>query len=323
MADDVFTLVYDGEEIEDGEMSAATLGPALVAISELFETANGLFNGSETTVATNVKANFKEGSFEVLFHIHQALSDPNTILVPGTFLGADPLINQVLGKVIGKAQEKLADGALEGLFKLLEVLRGRKPEKIERDDSRNVSIFVVGNNNHVTVSQETAKLYENPNARLLAAKVGSPLKSKGITKLRIKRDAEEIAELEQRDFPEVADVPMLAENTSQGDGGPQQLIVEIVKPTFVEGKWSVSDGNRRFQVDMQDQAFKNRVHAREIGFYDGDFYRVEMVTIQRVKNRKLTTERKITRVLEKMTPPTQVPLVIPEKSGRVFRDDDE
>jgi len=54
LADEVFSLVYDGDATEDGEMSAAELGPALIAISELFTTANDLFNGTETTVATNV-----------------------------------------------------------------------------------------------------------------------------------------------------------------------------------------------------------------------------------------------------------------------------
>ena len=322
MADEVFSLVYDGDAIEDGEMSAAELGPALIAISELFTTANDLFNGTETTVATNVKANFKEGSFEVLLHIHQALCHPTAILTPGVFvLGASSLITKVIGKAIDKVEDKLEDGVVEGLFKLFGVLKGRKPQKIEQDDSRKVSVFVLGNNNSITVSQDTAKLYEDPSTRTYAALVASPLRHDGIKNLRITRDNEEIVQLERRDFTQEAEVS--TENTDDQGEAPQQLIVEISKPAFVEGKWSVSDGSKRFQVDMEDETFKSRVHAREVGFYDGDLYRVEMVTTQRLKNRRLTTERKITRVIGPVKGAViQDSLTLP-KSARRFLEDDE
>ncbi|GGG71923.1 hypothetical protein [Edaphobacter dinghuensis] len=327
MASEIFSLIYDGEEIRDGEMSVAALGPALVAMGELFEAANATLNGSQTTVETNVKADFKEGSFEVLIHIHQFLTDPSAALIPAMYvLGADQLVGQVMGKAIEKAKDKVADVAVEGLFKLLGRLGGKKPERTEYDESKKLFIYNTGNNVNITVDQATSQLYQSPKVLSAAAKVAIPLKRPD-SKIRIKRDSEEIADLQQQDFPDVPDVemPMLSDNKSSA-GGPQELIVQILKPAFVEGKWSVSDGNKKYQVDMEDPVFKGRVHSREIGFYEGDLYRVELVTTQYMKNGKLSTARKITRVIEPVSAAVQESLQLrapAKRNGRKFRDADE
>ena len=329
MASETFSLIYDGDEIRDGEMSVADLGPALIAVGELFESANKALNGSQAIVETNVKADFKEGSFEILIHIHQLLTDPSAALMPAMYvLGADKLVGQVMGKAIEKAKDKVYDFAVEGLFKLLGRLGGKKPERIEYDESKKLFIFNTGDNVNITVDQATGQLYDNPRVLAAAARVASPLKRPGISKLRIKRDSEEVADLQQKDFPDVPDieVPMLPDNKSVG-GGPQELVIQIVKPSFSDGKWSVSDGNRRFDVAMEDQTFKAKVHAREVGFYDGDLYRVELVTTQKMNNQRLSTERKITRVIAPV--PTDfgeslsLPLSEEKRPGRRFREDDE
>jgi hypothetical protein len=138
--------------------------------------------------------------------------------------------------------------------------------------------------------------------------------------MRIKRDSEEVANLQQQDFPEVPElvVPTLTDNNGLV-GSPQELVVQIVKPSFSDGKWSVSDGTRRFDVAMDDQTFKAKVHAREVGFYDGDLYRVEMTTTQKVNNQRLSTERKITRVIAPVLPDVQEPLKLEESERRPSR----
>jgi hypothetical protein len=318
LASETFSLIYDGEEIRDGEMSVAALGPALVAVGELFESANNALNGSHASVETKVEANFKEGSFEILIHIHQLLTDPSAALMPAMYvLGADQLVGQVMGKAIEKARDKVSDLAVEGLFKLLGRLGGKKPERTQYDESKKLFIYNTGDNVSITVDQATGQLYENPRVLAAAARVAMPLKRPGISKLRIKRDSEEIADLQRRDFEELPDVeaPMIADTKSLG-GGPQELVIKIVKPSFSDGKWSVSDGNRRFEVAMEDQTFKAKVHAREVGFYDGDLYRVEMVTTQKMNNERLSTERKVTRVIAPVTPEVQESLKLEESERR-------
>jgi hypothetical protein len=104
------------------------------------------------------------------------------------------------------------------------------------------------------------------------------------------------------------------------------IVVKIVKTNFGKGKWSVSDGGRRFEVSMDDSDFKERVHAREIGFYDGDFYRVKMVTTQKLKGNTMITSRSIVEVIEPVRDELQgahqesLELSAPEqKPGRKFR----
>ena len=77
----------------------------------------------------------------------------------------------------------------------------------------------------------------------------------------------------------------------------QETIVQILRPSFPDGKWSVSDGGRKFQVSMEDETFKARIHAREVGFYEGDLYLVQIHTRQTLSGTKLATERIITRVI--------------------------
>jgi hypothetical protein len=72
--EDSFTLVYEGGELNSGEMDVFELAPALLAVGETFKAADTVLNGSETTVSTSVRAEFRKGSFEILFSIHQHLT---------------------------------------------------------------------------------------------------------------------------------------------------------------------------------------------------------------------------------------------------------
>ena len=102
--------------------------------------------------------------------------------------------------------------------------------------------------------------------------------------------------------------------------------MRIVKPNFSGGKWSVSDGGKAYEVWMEDEGFMNQVHAREVGFYDGDYYKVAMTESQKLDGRGLSNSRKIVRVIEPIRKPVQTPL-LQGPSGRrnsgKIRPDDE
>ena len=329
---DTFQLIYDGSDIHDGEMDVSILAPALLAIGELFKAADETINGSHTVVTTSVKADFREGSFEVLLSVEQHVREAAVAILPSLhLLGADKLISTVIGEVVDKGIDKAKEAVVKGLFKLMGRLGGAKPESIKRDDGKNTYIFNMGDNNSFHVDNRTTELYENRRTRSAAVKVASPLGRVGITTLKMKRHKEDVTSLDRRDFPEI-DNPLLLENLSHSDvlpidePKPQVIVVKIVKTNFGKGKWSVSDGGRRYEVSMDDDEFKERVHAREIGFYDGDFYRVKMVTTQKLKGRTITTSRSIVEVIEPVRNELQdahqesLALSEPErKKGRKFR----
>lgn len=278
---DTFTLVYEGGTLEQGEMDVYDLAPALLAVGETFKAANASLNGSSTEVTTSVKADFREGSFEILFAVQQQLADAAGGIIPALhLLGANALIETVIGNATDAVIDKAKEKVVSGLFKLIGILHGREPKEVGYDETRKVNVMVFGNNNSILVEENTAALYRDPRVRSSAAKVANPLKKSGIKSLRAKKGTTVLASVVREDFPELVDsgdAPIILSPAPDPET-TQTLIVRILKPDFVGDKWSVSDGGKPYTVSMADENFKAKVHAREIGFYDGDMYRVRMET---------------------------------------------
>ena len=54
-------------------------------------------------------------------------------------------------------------------------------------------------------------------------------------------------------------------------------VFEIVKPSLVPGKrWTLSDGQRHFGVEMEDRDFLGKVERRDVAFGHGDAIKVEL-----------------------------------------------
>jgi hypothetical protein len=305
-------------------MDVFALAPSLLGVGELFRSADEAMNGSDTVVSTDVQSTFKSGSFEILFSVEQHLRDASVSLLPVIpLLGANNLVSAVIGTAVDKTKDMAQEKVVKGLFKLLGVLAGHKPEAIKSGDGSNSSIFLMGSGNTISVDQRTTHLYQNARTMAAANKVALPLKRTGIRVLKARQGSQEITSLEQKDFPELASVhdALTYAIDQSNDVKPQEKIVRIVKPNFSGGKWTVSDGSKPFEVAMDDEDFMKRVHAREVGFYDGDYYRVAMTETQKIDGRGLSTSRTIVRVIDEIRRPTQVPL-LPTSTGRKFRLDE-
>lgn len=233
---DTFQLVFDGEDIRDGEMDVFALAPALLGVGELFRAADESLNGSDTVVTTAVKSDFKEGSFEIFLSVEQHLRDAAAVLLPTIpLLGANNLISAVIGTAVDKAQDKMKGVVVTGLFKLLDKLGGEKPKTIQHDEATKSSVFVMGSGNTIYVDQRTTHLYQDSKTMSSVNKVALPLRRPGITSLKAKKAFEEIAALNQKDFPELASFPGAAntmEPTQLAEAQPQEKIVRIIKPNF-------------------------------------------------------------------------------------------
>jgi hypothetical protein len=170
------------------------------------------------------------------------------------------------------------------------------------------------------VDQKTTDLYENPQTLLSAAKTAAPLHRNGISDIKLKRNKKVVTQLVRRDVPDSIDLLSLSAPTSNvgltaKPTPPQEMVVKLIGPNFEDGKWYVSDGGKRFAVSMDDEDFKVRVHAREIGFFDGDLYRVEITTTQTIRGNRLSTARSISRVINPINVEKQQAFSEFEQSG--------
>lgn len=74
MSESHFTLIFDGEAVQNGEIDVRDLAPPLLAIGDMIQQANSLENGEKASVLVKVKAT-QEGSFEVDLNLIQSMAD--------------------------------------------------------------------------------------------------------------------------------------------------------------------------------------------------------------------------------------------------------
>jgi hypothetical protein len=134
----------------------------------------------------------------------------------------------------------------------------------------------------------------------------------GITSLIIKRGDKNINEVKKSDLPDIVDGNLRASAISTGSRvleDTRPAILKVVRANFEKGKWGFSDGSAHFSADIQDEEFKARLDAREIGFYKGDVLRVILkITQVVISDRDFHTSYVIERVLEHIHAPRQAEL---------------
>ena len=75
--------------------------------------------------------------------------------------------------------------------------------------------------------------------------------------------------------------------------------MQVTKANFESEKWGFSDGTAKFNADLNDAAFQEKLNNREIGFYKGDVLRVRLRTVQTMQTSgKFKTEYSIEEVIE-------------------------
>jgi hypothetical protein len=91
----------------------------------------------------------------------------------------------------------------------------------------------------------------------------------------------------------------------------------VVKANFDKGKWTFSDGTTKFNADLADPSFRQKLDNREVGFYKGDALHVILKTVQTTKaTGKFHTDYSIQQVLEYEPAPSQSRLLPPGESKR-------
>lgn len=290
-----FSLVYDGEGMDDGSMEVVDLAPALLALRDLFEEAA---EGADEPVhlTLRVQAGFRRGSFVVDLNAAASQLLENAVtLFSGSH--ATALVNALA--IIG------ISGSGVGLIQLVRRGRGRTPRRaVAITETRTVRVEFEGEP-PIDVDPAVWRMFRSPRARSSLSKIVQPLARPDIDEAKFRYDGRE--ELIADDASTEA---YATPDEHHGEVvGDSRRILQLVAMSFKDGnKWRVSEAGRTLYVSVLDEAFLDRVKQREVLFGQGDYFDVTLRTRQWMEGEQLRTAYDILQVHDHKQSPDQLRL---------------
>lgn len=284
-----FTVIYDGPALAEHRMDVRDLAPALIAIADLFTSANKALNGENAEVRLEVRGSFKAGSFHSELIFIQSLASQIRDLFAGPNAGAFSNAMAILGAL------GIVGGG--GLIGLIRALRGRRPHRIEPEGEK-TRVWASEQESFI-VDEAIYRLYLNRMVRVSLEKMLSPLERDGIASLSIGR-GDTVALLIEN-----SELDMFASSDDPGEVvtdtiARKVLLLESV--VFKDGnKWRVHDGTSAFFAALEDEQFLAKVDAGE-RFGKGDVLVVDLRQTQIVTDEGLRNEYRIVKVREHRAP---------------------
>lgn len=284
-----FNVIYDGPALAEHRMDVRDLAPALIAIADLFTSANKELNGENTEVRLEVRGSFKAGSFHSELIFVQSLASQIRDLFAGPSAGAFSNALAILSAlgIIGGG----------GLIGLIRTLRGRKPHRTEPEGVQ-TRVWISEQESFV-IDEAIFRLYQNRTVRISLQKVLSPLEREGIDSFGIVRDeAIELAiENDELDLFAGSDDPGVVVTDTIA-----RKMLKLESVVFKDGnKWRVHDGTSAFFAALDDEQFLVKVDAGA-RFGKGDVLVVDLRQTQIVTDEGLRNEYRIVKVREHRAP---------------------
>lgn len=296
---------FDGERLDEGRIDVRELAPALLAIGELISQANRALHPDAPPIRVEAVAT-AVGSFEI--DIDVVLSGWR--LLRDFFTSAD--VDAVL-KIVSTLG--LVGTPVMGLIQFLRVLKGRKVASASQIEGDQVIVRFVDENGSltsVTIPVEVLRLYQEARVQRELGKLMEVLASPEIDSITFSpKDgrrflAAEPVVITERDRPYVVVEPLppvLINETLN------RMALSIRALAFAEGnKWRLFDGQNTIVASIEDEEFVKRVDQNLIRFAKGDVLLCEVRTVQTQSEAGLKTEHAITRVIEHIPAPTQIPI---------------
>lgn len=260
-------IIFQGEAVEDGAMDVRELAPSLLALGDLFSSANALLNGEQARVVVRVNSQFERGSFDIRIRIIQTILEQAKALL--------------LGKSVTEVKEiaeRLVLGVKGGLslISLLKWLKNRKPDKETALENGLIRVEIGGD--FRDVDQVTLTLSRDRATRAALDRFIAPVRQEGVDSVRLRmpgpKSAEDVVEKEDADALRaiVDEKQLLADST-------YEVALEVVKASFDPAlKWKFSNGAYRFDAAIIDQVFLALIKMGAYTFGAGDFLKARIRT---------------------------------------------
>ena len=232
-------------------MDVEDLAPALLATASLIRRANHVLNGEATHVDLKVDSGFERGSFNINLVVDQGfLEQAKTFLLnhPG-IKDAKNIVETIF------FYGGLPSMVFGGLFKLIKVLNGAKPDTVKFQKDGDIVTIGIGIR-EIKVTKNTYNLYLDPQIRRSADQMVAPLQGEGIDALEI-RKGKEVERVDKEQVPafHVSEIEgeLLLDSTSEA-------WVSVIALSFNPNhKWKFSTGGSTFSANITDDDFWDRV----------------------------------------------------------------
>lgn len=280
-----FSINYDGPALADHTMDVRDLAPALLAIGEMFDAANLALNGDATQVSVNVRAH-EPGCFSIDLDVVQSIIKRGIALLTGDEIAAALTLKELL---VGGA------AGTWSLIKLIKVLRGRKPDKVERLAAGMVRISIDDDTFDVPV--KLLRLYQDLAVRNAVERaVEKPLEAPGIETVAFLEGPVETSRVTKPEA-EMFRTPTVEDKILIDD--LRQSAFSIVSLAFKEdNKWRLHDGQNQISATIADEAFLAKVDRNLVSFSKGDVLVCEVRFVQKQTGKGLVTEHIVEKVLD-------------------------
>ena len=295
MSSYAFYVVYDGPALQGNQMDVRDLAPALLALSDAFEEANRVINGSQTEIRLDVKASFQTGCFGIDLVSTQGVLNTLANWAQGVDISSAADIATLLG----------FSGA--GVLHAIKWVKGRKITKITVKDGK-ARVYI--DEDFIEVEEKVISLFRNTKIRdSFEEVITKPLSKEGIDSFGFtsgKKDLSPSCTIKKEEAEYFKAPPVEDEMLDERE---YETSVQIVGISFQEkNKWRFSDGSSPFYSDIVDENFMARVNNHQISFAKDDLLKVVMQEKQKLTKDGIKTEKSILKVLSHRSAQRQLDL---------------